>query len=86
MDAHHLELVDKYADIIQIGARNMQNFMLLKSLGATRKPIMLKRGMSSTIEEWLMSAEYIVSREMIKSSSASAASVPLKQNTGTSST
>jgi 3-deoxy-7-phosphoheptulonate synthase len=62
MDAHHLELVDKYADIIQIGARNMQNFMLLKSLGATRKPIMLKRGMSSTIEEWLMSAEYIVSR------------------------
>lgn len=62
MDAHHLELVDKYADIIQIGARNMQNFMLLKSLGATKKPILLKRGISSTLEEWLMSAEYIISR------------------------
>lgn len=59
MDMHNLELVDKYADIIQIGARNMQNFMLLKSLGATSKPIMLKRGISSTIDEWLMSAEYI---------------------------
>ena len=59
MDAHHLELLDQYADVIQIGARNMQNFMLLKSLGATKKPIMLKRGISSTIDEWLMSAEYI---------------------------
>lgn len=62
MDAHHLELVEPYADIIQIGARNMQNFMLLKSLGQTKKPILLKRGISSTIEEWLMSAEYIMSR------------------------
>lgn len=62
MDAHHLEAVDRYADIIQIGARNMQNFMLLKSLGATKRPILLKRGMSSTIEEWLMSAEYILSQ------------------------
>lgn len=62
MDAHHLELVEKYADLIQIGARNMQNFMLLKALGATRRPILLKRGMSSTIEEWLMSAEYILSQ------------------------
>jgi len=62
MDAHHLEQVDRYADIIQIGARNMQNFMLLKSLGATRRPILLKRGMSSTVEEWLMSAEYILSQ------------------------
>lgn len=61
MDAHHLELIDQYADIIQIGARNMQNFMLLKALGQTRKPIMLKRGMSSTIDEWLMAAEYILS-------------------------
>jgi len=61
MDAHQLPLLDKYADIIQIGARNMQNFMLLKSLGQSKRPVMLKRGMSSTIEEWLMSAEYIVS-------------------------
>ena len=62
MDAHHLELLDKYADVIQIGARNMQNFFLLKSLGQTKKPILLKRGMSSTLDEWLMSAEYIMSR------------------------
>jgi 3-deoxy-7-phosphoheptulonate synthase len=62
MDAHHLELLDKYADVIQIGARNMQNFFLLKSLGQTRKPILLKRGISSTLDEWLMSAEYIMSR------------------------
>ena len=50
----------KYVDIIQVGARNMQNFYLLKALGELRKPIFLKRGLSSTIEEWLMSAEYIV--------------------------
>ncbi|MBD3268070.1 3-deoxy-7-phosphoheptulonate synthase [bacterium] len=62
MDAHHLELLDKYADVIQIGARNMQNFFLLKALGQTQKPILLKRGMSSTLDEWLMSAEYIMSR------------------------
>ncbi|HPO99736.1 MAG TPA: 3-deoxy-7-phosphoheptulonate synthase [bacterium] len=62
MDAHHLDLVEQYADVIQIGARNMQNFMLLKALGATKRPILLKRGMSSTIVEWLMSAEYITSR------------------------
>ena len=48
-------------DVIQVGARNMQNFMLLKELGKTRKPILLKRGLSATIEEWLMSAEYIMS-------------------------
>ena len=62
MDAHHLEIVEKYTDIIQIGARNMQNFTLLKSLGSTPRPILLKRGMSSTIDEWLMSAEYIAAR------------------------
>lgn len=54
------EFVDK-VDLIQVGARNMQNFTLLKELGKTRKPILLKRGMSATIEEWLMSAEYIMS-------------------------
>lgn len=50
----------KYVDIIQVGARNMQNFYLLKALGTLKKPIFLKRGLSSTIEEWLMSAEYIL--------------------------
>ncbi len=54
-------LVYKYADILQIGARNMQNFPLLKTLGRFSKPVLLKRGMSATIEEWLMAAEYILS-------------------------
>ena len=60
MDPRDVELVARYAEILQIGARNMQNFNLLKEVGATRKPILLKRGMSSTIKEWLMSAEYIL--------------------------
>src|SRR5215472_10131895 len=55
-----VELVAEYADVLQIGARNMQNFALLKALGKVTKPILLKRGMSSTIKELLMSAEYIV--------------------------
>jgi len=55
-----LPLFEKYVDIIQVGARNMQNFYLLKALGTSSKPIFLKRGLSSTIEEWLMSAEYII--------------------------
>ncbi len=61
MDSRDVELVSRYADILQIGARNMQNFTLLKEVGATRKPILLKRGLSATIKEWLMSAEYIAS-------------------------
>lgn len=56
-----LPLFEEYVDIIQVGARNMQNFHLLKALGKSTKPILLKRGLSSTIEEWLMSAEYIMS-------------------------
>lgn len=56
-DLAHFEI---YVDIIQVGARNMQNFQLLKALGQSRKPILLKRGLSATIEEWLMSAEYIM--------------------------
>lgn len=56
-----LPLFEKYVDIIQVGARNMQNFELLKTLGKSTKPILLKRGLSSTVEEWLMSAEYIMS-------------------------
>ena len=59
MNAEHLELFED-VDIIQVGARNMQNFELLKELGRTRKPILLKRGLSATIKEWLMSAEYIM--------------------------
>ncbi len=56
-----LPLFEEYVDIIQVGARNMQNFDLMKALGKSTKPILLKRGLSSTIEEWLMSAEYIMS-------------------------
>ncbi|MFC1804257.1 3-deoxy-7-phosphoheptulonate synthase [Candidatus Omnitrophota bacterium] len=61
MDTRDVELVARYVDILQIGARNMQNFDLLKEVGSTRKPVLLKRGMSSTIKELLMSAEYILS-------------------------
>ncbi len=60
MDPRHVELIAKYADIFQIGARNMQNFSLLKEVGMTKKPVMLKRGLSATIKDWLMSAEYIL--------------------------
>ncbi len=56
----HIALIGPYADIFQIGARNMQNYALLKELGKTDKPVLLKRGMSATIEEWLMSAEYLM--------------------------
>lgn len=61
MDTRDVELVAKYIDILQIGARNMQNFNLLKEVGMTKKPVLLKRGLSSTIKEMLMSAEYILS-------------------------
>lgn len=62
MDPRDLDLIIEYTDIIQIGARNMQNFRLLLEVGKAQKPVMLKRGLSSTIKEWLMSAEYIMSR------------------------
>lgn len=61
MESAQIETIGKYTDIYQIGARNMQNFPLLKELGATDIPVMLKRGLAATIEEWLMSAEYILS-------------------------
>jgi 3-deoxy-7-phosphoheptulonate synthase len=57
-----VELVCEYADILQIGTRNMQNYFLLDEVGRTEKPVMLKRGMSATIEEWLLAAEYILSQ------------------------
>jgi 3-deoxy-7-phosphoheptulonate synthase len=67
-DIGQIPMVTRYTDILQVGARNMQNFMLLKELGKIRKPVFLKRGMSSTIREWLMASEYILSggnREVI---------------------
>jgi len=60
MDLENLDLVEKYADVIQIGARNMQNFSLLRRAGHASKPVLLKRGMAATIDEWLMAAEYIL--------------------------
>jgi 3-deoxy-7-phosphoheptulonate synthase len=61
MDPRDIEMIVKYADVLQIGARNMQNFRLLKEVGLCKKPVLLKRGISATIKEWLMSAEYIMS-------------------------
>ena len=60
MDLENFDLVEKYADVIQIGARNMQNFSLLRRAGHANKPVLLKRGMAATIDEWLMAAEYIL--------------------------
>lgn len=60
LDTRDVELVASYVDIVQIGARNMQNFRLLKEVGTIKKPVLLKRGLSATIEEWLMAAEYIM--------------------------
>lgn len=68
MEVSQIPMFLKYVDILQVGARNMQNFSLLKCLGEIRKPVLLKRGLSATVEEWLMSAEYIMSggnREVI---------------------
>ena len=61
VDNESLDLVEKYADVIQIGARNMQNFSLLKRAGRARKPVLLKRGISATLDEFLMAAEYVMS-------------------------
>jgi len=60
MDPRQLEMMMRYVDCLQVGARNMQNFDLLKELGRVRKPVLLKRGLSATIEEWLLSAEYVL--------------------------
>ena len=60
MDLRTIEMMLKYVDCLQVGARNMQNFDLLKELGRVRRPVLLKRGMSATIEEWLLSAEYLL--------------------------
>lgn len=60
VDPRDVEVVAQFADMLQIGARNMQNFSLLQEVGQTRKPVLLKRGLSSTVQEWLMAAEYIM--------------------------
>jgi 3-deoxy-7-phosphoheptulonate synthase len=62
MSPDHVDLVAKYADILQIGARNMQNFVLLDEVGKTKKPVLLKRGLSSNIQEWLLAAEYVLAQ------------------------
>jgi 3-deoxy-7-phosphoheptulonate synthase len=62
MDPRQVDLVERYADVFQIGARNMQNFDLLKEVGRTRKPVLLKRGMSATVKDLLMSAEYVLAQ------------------------
>jgi 3-deoxy-7-phosphoheptulonate synthase len=61
LDYENFDLVEEYADVIQIGTRNMQNFALLRRAGLSKKPVLLKRGMAATIDEWLMAAEYILS-------------------------
>jgi len=60
MDVRDLDIVERHADLIQIGARNMQNFDLLKEVGRAKKPVLLKRGMAATVKDWLLSAEYIL--------------------------
>ena len=60
MEVGQIDLVEQYADVLQVGARNMQNFSLLRELGHAHKPVLLKRGTSATIEEWLLSAEYVL--------------------------
>src|SRR5439155_4319589 len=60
MDTDNADAVEAAADVIQIGARNMQNFSLLKRVGLARKPVLLKRGLAATLEEWLMAAEYVM--------------------------
>ncbi len=61
LDDANVDLVEKYADMIQIGARNMQNFTLLRRVGRSKLPVLLKRGMAATLEEWLLAAEYVMS-------------------------
>jgi 3-deoxy-7-phosphoheptulonate synthase len=60
LDTQHVAIAERWVDVLQNGARNMQNFALLREVGRTRRPVLLKRGMSGTIEEWLMAAEYVL--------------------------
>ena len=79
MSADKIDEFVEHVDLIQIGARNMQNFDLLKAVGRINKPVLLKRGLANTIEEWIMAAEYIMSEAMKTSFSVSVVSVPLKR-------
>jgi 3-deoxy-7-phosphoheptulonate synthase len=67
MDPRDMDVIEKYADIIQIGARNMQNFRLLMEVGMSKKPVLLKRGLAATIKDWLMAAEYVMSSTSARS-------------------
>jgi 3-deoxy-7-phosphoheptulonate synthase len=62
MDTQHLSMMEKYVDVLQVGARNMQNFKLLEAVGESKLPVLLKRGMSATLEELLLASEYILAR------------------------
>jgi 3-deoxy-7-phosphoheptulonate synthase len=62
MDTRQVDLIERYADMFQVGARNMQNFDLLREVGKTRKPVLLKRGLAATVKDWLLSAEYVLSQ------------------------
>jgi 3-deoxy-7-phosphoheptulonate synthase len=62
MDTRQVETMERYVDLFQIGARNMQNFDLLREVGKTRKPVLLKRGLAATVKDWLLSAEYVLSQ------------------------
>ena len=83
LDPRDVSWVCEYADVLQIGTRNMQNFSLLQEVGKARKPVLLKRGMYSTLEEWLNCAEYILAAKGIPTSSCvNAVSGPLKHTPG----
>ena len=62
MDTRQVELIERYTDLFQVGARNMQNFDLLREIGKTKKPVLLKRGLAATVKDWLLSAEYVLSQ------------------------
>ena len=82
MDVSQISLLTSYADILQVGARNMQNYTLLRELGKIRVPILLKRGISATIEEWLLSAEYVLAGGTAMSCCANAVFVHSKATPG----
>ena len=81
-----VDVVSQHSDVLQIGARNMQNYVLLSEAGKTGKPVMLKRGLAATIEEWLLSAEYVLTQGNRNVISASAACAPSRPRRGTRST
>lgn len=78
MSEKKLDEFEEYVDLIQVGARNMQNFDLLKALGKSKKPVLLKRGLANTMEEWIMAAEYIMAGGNEKFISVNVVFVPLK--------